>query len=433
MRHWAILFLVAAQDAAPPTIVSVTARQDPTKILLTFSKPVEAASADVAANYAIDNAVKVESAVRSTVDLRQVTLNVSPLAEGVTYTLTVRNVRDCSTPPLVLAADTKKTFTFIRGLFSAAKEEAPAHNRPPMPKFKQPVLFNTPEADPILAALQVFPKNNPWNEDITKAKVHPDSEKLIASIGAAKNLRYNLDMAFILVPRDQPKVEVKIASAGESDKGPFPVPDNAPIEGWPIDGRSLEASQKGGGADRHMLVVDPANGMLYEFYRAFRRTDSWEASCEATFDLKSNRMRPKTWTSSDAAGLPIFPSLPRYDECERGVVDHALRFTIQKTRREFIYPARHQAGSSDSPLVPAMGQRFRLKATVDLTGFPKHALAIALALKKHGMFVADNGGDWELSIPPDKRLTGLEALKKLKGSDFEVVVTTGESDLGRPN
>ena len=435
MRILAGLYLLLSfQDSTPPAVLSVTARQDPTKVVLTFTKPVEQASADLAANYAIDNGVKVESAVRSSLDLKLVTLTVSPLSEGVTYTLTVKSVRDCSTPPVAVAADTKKTFTFVKGFFSgASKEESSGTHRPPMPKLKQPVMFNSPEADPILAALQVFPRNSAWNEDITKAKVHPDSDKLVASIGADKNLRYNLDMAFILVPRDQAKVDVKIAGfAGESDKGPFPVPDNAPIEGWPMNNQALEAAQKGGGSDRHMLVVDPANGMLYEFYKAFKRS-GWEAAGEATFDLKTNHMRPKGWTSSDAAGLPIFPSLPRFDEIERGAVDHALRFTIQRTRRAFIYPAMHHAGSTDAPTVPAMGQRFRLKASIDLAGFSKHALAIALALKKHGMFVADNGGDWELSIPPDKRITGLDSLRKLKGSDFEVVVTTGESDLGRPN
>jgi len=435
MSRWVLLFLCLAQDAGF-SVASVAARQDPTKVTLTFTRPVEQASADLAANYAVDNGVKVEAAVRSTLDLKTVTLTVSPLQEGVTYTLAVKNVRDCSTPPVAVGPDAKKTFSFAKGLFGAApKEEAAAHSRrPPMPKFKQPVMFNTPEADPILAALQVFPRNSAWNEDISKAKVHPDSDKLVALIGGDKNLRYNLDMAFVIVPADQPKIDVKIAAsyAGESDKGPYPVPDNTPIEGWPMDGKTLEIAQKSGGADRHAIVVDPANGMLYEFYQMFKRT-GWEASGEATFDLKTNHLRPRGWTSSDAAGLPIFPSLPRYDEIERGAVEHALRFTVRQTRKEFIYPARHQAGRSDSPAVPAMGQRFRLKAATDLTGFSKHALAIALALKKHGMFVADNGGDWEISVPPDKRITGLESLKKLKGSDFEVVVTTGETDLGRPN
>jgi hypothetical protein len=423
------LLLLQAQDTAPPTVVSVTARAEPTKVVIVFSKPVDPASAEAVANYAIDNGVKVESAARS-IDLKTVTLTTSPLSEGVPYTVTVKNVHDCGVPAVAVAPGTLKTFPFVKGLFGGApKEEGHAAR---MPKFAKPVPFNTPEADPILAALQVFPKNSAWNEDITKRPVHPDSDKIVASVGKDKGFRYNLDMAFILVPPSQPKIDVRMGSyAGESDKGPYPVPDIAPIEGWPMDGKTLEASQQGGGSDRHMIVVDAANGMLYEFYRAFKKPAGWEAAGEATWDLKTNKMRPRGWTSVDAAGLPIFPSLPRFEECDRGMVDHAMRVTVQKTRRAFIYPANHQAGSSDAPTVPAMGQRFRLKAGTDLTGFSKHALAIALGLKKHGMLVADNGGDWELSIPPDSRLKGLESLKKLKGSDFEVIVTTGETEAGR--
>src|SRR5436190_1041913 len=312
----------------------------------------------------------------------------------------------------------------------AAPKEEP-HVR--IPKFSKPVMFNTTEADAILAGLQVFPKNNPWNEDISRRPVHPDSDRMIAAIGKEKTIRVNLDMAFILVPPNQPRVDVKLLSPSESDRGPYPVPDTMPTEGWPLNGKTLEDAQEVGSPDedRHALVVDPANGMLYEFYRAFKRSTGWEANGEATFDLKSNKMRPRKWTSADAAGLPIFASLPRFDECDRGIVGHALRVTISKTRREFLYPATHQAGSSDSPLAPCMGQRFRLKAGVDISGFPKHAQAIAAAMKRYGVFVADNGHDWDISVPPDARLRGLEALRKLKGSDFEVIVTTGESDLGR--
>src|SRR6185436_7636134 len=208
-------------------------------------------------------------------DLKTVTLTTSALVEGVPYTLRIRNVQDCAVPPSAVAAGTLKTFTFVKGLFGGAPREEAHVAR--MPKFAKPVMFNTPEADAILSALQVFPKNNPWNEDISKRPVHPDSDRIIAAIGKEKTVRCNLDMAFILVPATQPRIEVKIGSPGESDKGPYPVPDNAPIEGWPMDGKTLEAAQQGGGSDRHMLVVDPANGMLYEFYRAFRRPSGWEA------------------------------------------------------------------------------------------------------------------------------------------------------------
>jgi hypothetical protein len=430
MHALALFLLLQSPDAAPPALASVTSRADPTKVVLVFTKPVDQATAEAAANYSIDHGVKVESASRGS-DLRTVTLTTTPLAEGQPYTVRVREVRDCAAPPAPVAAGTLKTFVFVRGLFGGAPPREESRLR--LPKLSKPALFNTPEADLVLAGLQVFPKNNPWNEDISRRPVHPDSDKMIAAIGRDKPVRCNLDMAFVLVPPQQPKVVVKVASLAESDPGPYPVPDNAPIEGWPLDGKTLEEAQQQGSPteDRHLLVVDPANGMLYEFFHAFRRPSGWEAKAEATFDLTSNKMRPRKWSSADAAGLPIFPALPRFDECELGAVDHALRVTISKTRREFIYPATHQAGSSDSPLAPAMGQRFRLKAGVDISGFPKHAQAIAAALKKYGMFVADNGADWFISVPPDVRIKGLESLRKLKGSDFEVVVTTGESDLGR--
>ncbi len=316
--------------------------------------------------------------------------------------------------------------------FATDKDAAVNHEGrtlPPMPKITAPILFNTPEADAVLASMQIFPKNNPWNEDISKLPVLPDSDKMIAGIGKDKKLAYNLDMGFIIVPPDQPKIELKATEyPDESDKGPYPLPDGAPIEGWPLEGGKLEDIQRKGDGDRHVIVVDPVNRKLYEFYQGYRTDGGWQAACEATFDLSSNALRPMTWTSSDAAGLPVFPATVRYDEVERGMVEHALRFTVRKTRREFIYPATHFASSSKDPLLPAMGQRFRLKADADLSGLPKHALAIAKGLQKYGMFVADNGGDWRISVAPDDRIKGLDALRRFKGSDFEVVQTTGENE-----
>jgi hypothetical protein len=300
---------------------------------------------------------------------------------------------------------------------------------PAMPKIKEPILFNTPEADAVLAAMQVFPKDNPWNEDISGRPVHKDSDKMIAQIGKDKKLGHNLDMGFIIVPSDQPKVDVKLAAYGEeSDPGPYPLPDGAPVEGWPLEGGKLDELQRKGDGDRHVLVVDPVNGKLYEFYRGFKTDKGWKADCEATFDLTGNKLRPKDWTSSDAAGLPIFAAVVRFDEVERGMVEHALRFTVKKTRREYIYPATHQAGKGNDPAVPAMGQRFRLKADADLSGLPKHALAVAKGLQKYGMFVADNGLDWLISVAPDDRIKGLDALRRFKGGDFEVVETTGPDE-----
>jgi hypothetical protein len=302
-----------------------------------------------------------------------------------------------------------------------------AGEKPAAPAITRPVMFNTPQADRILASLQVFPPDNPWNEDISKLPVLKNSAEIIATIGPEKSLAYNLDMSFILVPGDQPKVEAKIVSyPDESDPGPYPIPDNAPIENWPLDGRTLEAAQAGTeNADRHLIVVDPVNRMLYEFYQGRKTSAGWQCACAAIFDLKSNKLRPDGWTSSDAAGLPIFPAIIRFDEVERGRVNHAMRFTVRNTRRAYIYPATHYASSKTDPNLPRMGERFRLRADYDISGFSPHMQAILRGLKKYGMFVADNGGDWRLSVAPDERIKGLDEFRKLKGSDFEVVETTG--------
>ncbi len=307
--------------------------------------------------------------------------------------------------------------------------------RPPMPKITAPVMFGTPEADRILEAMQVFPPDNPWNQDVSKMPVHADSDRIIASIGADKPLGYNLDMGFILVPPDQKRVPVKLVDyPNESDPGPYPVPDNAPIENWPLavnedksaltkPGQTLEDLQRNGTGDRHIIVVDPVNGKLYEFWQSKKTDAGWQASNEATFDLKTGALRPERWTSSDAAGLPIFPAVVRYDEVERGKVEHAMRFTVRRTRRGYVLPATHWASPHFDKSFPRMGERFRLKASFDTSGFPKHARAILEGLKTYGMFVADNGSDWLMSISPDARLKGLETLRQVKGSDFEVVET----------
>jgi hypothetical protein len=298
-----------------------------------------------------------------------------------------------------------------------------------MPELTRPVMFNTSEADRILAALQVFPPDNPWNEDISKRPVHPNSKRLVGSIGSEKHLAYNLDMGFILVPPNQKRVTVKITDyPHESDPGPFPVPDNAPIEGWPVEGGSLEHIQREGEGDRHMLVVDPTKGMLFEFYQGRKIGVGWTAAQSSIFDLNSNKLRPDTWTSTDAAGLPVFPAVIRYDELERGMVEHAMRFTIQNSRRAYVYPATHYASPKTDENLPRMGERFRLRQDFDISGFSPHAQAILKGLKKHGMFVADNGGDWRLSVAPDGRIHGLDDLRRVKGKDFEVVQPAG---LGR--
>jgi hypothetical protein len=312
---------------------------------------------------------------------------------------------------------------------------AAERQRPPMPTITAPVMFGTPEADRILDALQVFPPDNAWNQDVSALPVHADSARMIASIGAEKHLGYNLDMGFIIVPPGQKRVPVKMLDyPEESDPGPFPVPDNAPIENWPLainedkgaltkPGQTLDDMQRHGTGDRHVILVDPVSGRLHEFWQA-RRTDAgWQASNAASFDLKTGALRPERWTSSDAAGLPVFPAVVRYDECERGKVEHAMRFTVRQTRRGYVLPATHWASQSHDPTLPRMGERFRLRRSFDSSGFPPHARAILEGLKRYGMFVADNGSDWLMSISPDARLKGLETLKQVKGSDFEVVET----------
>ncbi len=168
--------------------------------------------------------------------------------------------------------------------------------------------------------------------------------------------------------------------------------------------------------------MDPVNRMLYEFYQARKTDTGWEASCEATFDLKSNRQRPDGWTSSDAAGLPIFPAVVRYDELKRGAIEHALRVTVVKTRRAYVYPATHYASPHTDENLPRMGERIRLRQDFDVSGFSPEVQTILKALKKYGMFVADNGIDWAVSVAPDPRIPVMnEELRKIKGSDFEVV------------
>jgi len=298
-----------------------------------------------------------------------------------------------------------------------------------IPPLTRPVHFDSPEADQLLPRLRLVPADSPWREDISKLPVLPNSARMIASIGAGKKLACNLDMCFAIVPANQPRIPVKLLDyPDESDPGPYPVPGNAPIENWPLAGGTLENIQANGEGDRHLIILDPYAGKLYEFWQTRRTAAGWQASNAAVFDLTSNRLRPAGWTSADAAGLPILPAVVRFDECERGQVDHALRFTVRVSRKECIYPATHHAGRTTDPDVPAMGQRFRLKASVKTDRFPKHARAIAEALKRHGMIVADNGGDWRISIAPDRRIQGLEALGQLTGNDFEVVQTTGEHE-----
>ena len=302
-------------------------------------------------------------------------------------------------------------------------------------KFDRPLPFNAPEADVVLAALEVFPPDNAWNIPVDTWPVAANSQEMIAAIGGGKPLRYNPDMGFVLVPPGQKKCEVKLTVyAAESDPGPFPVPDNAVIEGWPVVFKrdpatrdlTLDDVQRGKpntDADRHGIVVDPVNRKLYEFYRLTRTDDGWTAEQASVFDLASNRLRPDGWTSSDAAGLPIFPSVVRYDELKRGKIEHALRVTFKNTRRAYVSPATHYASRKTDANLPRMGERLRLRQDFNTSRFSPEVKTILEALKRYGMLVADNGIDWAVSVAPDERISVLhEELRKIKGSDFEVVV-----------
>jgi hypothetical protein len=309
---------------------------------------------------------------------------------------------------------------FVRPGWSQAKTLDP-------PKISKPILFNTPEADAICSSLQVFPRDNPWNQSVEDWPVHPNSDRIVESIGKDKPLRTNQDMGFVLVPASQKKVDVKIVDyPDESDPGPFPVPDNTPIEGWPISyaRESLAAVQqkKEPDKDRHAIVVDPISSKLYEFYQMQKTPSGWQAACTAVFDLSSNKLRPDGWTSSDAAGLPIFPAIVRHDELSRGAIEHAMRVTVRKTRRAYVYPATHFASTLKDENLPRMGERIRLKKSVDISKFSPNAKAILTALKRYGMLVADNGIEWAISVAPDERIGEMHAeMRKIKGSDFEVV------------
>jgi hypothetical protein len=330
---------------------------------------------------------------------------------------------------------TMRVRTATAVLLVAAAGLAADRARPPMPRITKPLMFDTPEADAVLAALQVFPADNWWNRDVSALPLHENSAQMIAGIGADKPLEYNLDMGFVIVPPDQKRTSVKLLDyASESDPGPFPLPDEAPIENWPLTrnenqkalpqpGQTLAQFQRDAQGDRHVLVVDPMNGKLHEFYGTKRTDDGWQALQASTWDLRSGALRKERWTSSDAAGLPVFPAVVRYDECARGLVEHAMRFTVRRTRRAYVLPATHWASQSRDPAHPRMGERFRLRRDFDVAGFPPHVQAILKGLKVYGMFVADNGSDWWMSIAPDRRLEGLEALRRVKGSDFEVVET----------
>ena len=267
-----------------------------------------------------------------------------------------------------------------------------------------------------------FPDDNPWNRDISGEPVDPNSTNLINSIGASTSLHPDfgtewegspIGIPYVVVGGTQPKLPVSFDYEDESDVGPYPIPENPPIEGGPNST-----------GDRHVLMVDKDHWKLYELYDVHHTGNGWHAGSGAIFDLSSNALRPAGWTSADAAGLPIFPGLVRYDEViEQGEIRHALRFTVQLSRRGYISPARHFASSNTSINLPPMGMRVRLKANFDISGFPASVQVILRALKKYGMIMADNGSNWYISGAHDSRWNddALGTLRQVQGGDFEVV------------
>jgi len=285
------------------------------------------------------------------------------------------------------------------------------------------VLMLTAHAQPLISGCAVFPANNVWNAPVDQLPVDANSAQYVATIGSGKPAHPDfgsglwdggpIGIPFIAVPGTQAKVNVTFDYDGESDHGGYPIPPNAPIEGG--------SSSTG---DRHVLVIDKDNCILYELYSAYPQSDgSWHAGSGAIFDLKSNALRPAGWTSADAAGLPIFPGLIRYDEVAAGAILHAIRFTAPQTRNTYIWPGRHEASDLTGANYPPMGQRFRLKASFDISSYPVPVQVILKALKKYGMILADNGSSWYLSGAPDDRWDNdaLHTIAQLQGSDFEAV------------
>ena len=271
----------------------------------------------------------------------------------------------------------------------------------------------------------IFPANNAWNERVDTLPVASDSTQLIASIGLDTGLHPDfgsglydgqpIGIPFDVVSHATPRSKVRFDYADESDKGPYPIPKTVHIEG----GRASTG-------DRHAILVDKDACRLYELYALHPASGGWKAGSGAIWSLTSNKLRPAGWTSADAAGLPIFPGLARYDEVVRGVIDHALRFTAERTRRAYVYPARHYASSSSDPSLPPMGLRVRLKASVDISGFPRQARIVLQALKTYGMILADNGSSWYISGAPNPHWSNddLHTIGRITGADFEVVDTS---------
>lgn len=272
---------------------------------------------------------------------------------------------------------------------------------------------------PEAGACPVFPSTNVWNKRVDGLPVRADSETLKRSIGLSEHLHPDFSsvdggiygIPYNVVGRRAQKVSFDFRWPAESDAGPYPMPAQPKFED---------------GSDRHLIVVNRSTCRLFELFAVRHDSTGWHAGSGAIWDMTSNQLRPKGWTSADAAGLPILPGLARYDEVAAGVIRHALRFTAPATRTGYIYPARHRAGESDDPALPPMGLRVRLKASADISAFPPQARVILRALKRYGMILADNGSPWYVTGAPDAGWDDddLHQLQRITGSDFEVVDTS---------
>ena len=276
---------------------------------------------------------------------------------------------------------------------------------------------------PQIDGCALFPPDNIWNTPVDSLPVDPNSVAYVATIGGSRTLHPDfgsglweggpIGIPFVTVAGDQPRAPVSFTYASESDPGPYPIPPDAPIEGGPNSN-----------GDRHILVLDRDTCVIYELYAAYPQLGGgWQAGSGAIFDLTSHALRPDGWTSADAAGLPILPGLVRYDEVVAGEINPAIRFTAPQTRRAYVWPARHYASSRTDAEYPPMGQRFRLKADYDLSGFSPAVQVILRAMQKYGIILADNGSAWYISGAPDERWNNsvLRELRQVRGEDFEAV------------
>jgi hypothetical protein len=282
-----------------------------------------------------------------------------------------------------------------------------------------------PATAPRIAGCPVFPADNFWNRRVDRLPVAPGSAAVVRAIGANEHVHADfgsglwdggpIGIPVTVVGPGTPRSRVSFEYEDESDPGPYPIPAGVAIEGGP-----------GADGDRHAILVDRGRCRLYELFALRRSGNGWSAGSGAVWDLRSNRLRPAGWTSADAAGLPILPGLARYEEVARGRIDHALRFTVARTRRAYVWPARHVASDLTDPSLPAMGLRLRLKRSFPIAGFPRQARIVLRALKEYGMVVSDNGSSWYVSGAPHPRWSNddLHTLHRVPGSAFEVVDTT---------